>query len=180
MKKLYILLITTALLSCGTSKEEETSILLETEEEEFVPVSAETDELLNKIFGQGNAAFRGFNLGDNISDVYQKESLTLFEENEGKLAYTYETANFQMVDIYYLYNREQKLDSIKVDLFLIDDSTAAKTQNALSTYFTLKYGKSIDEFTHGAQWNMKSGQNVKIENVSKGLDHGLVITYFVY
>ena len=180
MKKFYLIILLAMLYGCGHQEESETMTELETEEEEFVPVSADTDELLNKIFGQGNAAFRGFNLGDNISDVYQKETLTLFEENEGELAYTYETDNFQMVDIYYRYNMEQKLDEIKIDLFLSNDSTAQKTQNALSTYFTLKYGKEVKAFPKGAQWNLNSEQSVKIENVSKGLDHGLQIAYFYH
>ncbi|GAB2559919.1 hypothetical protein [Spirosoma aerophilum] len=117
--------------------------------------------------------WRGINLGDDFANVKTMEKGESFESDANHIGYTIELPNLESSDILY-YQKNNKVSSIDVDLFLNSRQSVSDYQKELSTYFNARYGTSKPE-SGGSRWSGSAGESVVLKDVSKGKDFGLKI-----
>lgn len=129
-------------------------------------------ELLRTVLGKSGGDFRGVNFGDPISKIKEIESFELFEDSTNHVGFTYETDNFEAIDVLYYLDKNQLLKGIRVDVYLNDEPSVKGLWSQFETYLSGKYAldKKLDKVTF---WKDKGGRIVKLEDVSKGKDFGL-------
>lgn len=118
-----------------------------------------------------NSHWRGINLGDDFGRVKTTENGELFESDAQHAGYTIEFPNLESVDVLY-YQKGGKVSAIGVDLFLNNRASVDAYQRELSAYFTARYGAAKSP----AVWKGPSGEQIRLNNVSKGKDFGLKLT----
>ncbi len=166
------------LLSCGKSTEQTTeqqgiqkdSVISSTEP----IVSTNHSQLLTTIIGRQGGIFRGFQLGDPVSKIKTEETFELFEDTTNHVGFTYETENFEAIDVLYYLDKNKNLSGVKIDVYL-NDSTAVKSLlEQFDTYLSGKYTPDKKTNTDKTRsWKGKGGILVRLEDVSKGKDFGL-------
>ncbi len=171
-REIVFLIIASIILACNSDKEEDQATVALQEQ-----VSIKTDSLVNKILGDEEGLIRGFDLGIPISKVKELENLEQFSETENELGYTFETKEDELVDIYYLYDYSQFLEEVQVDIYLNDDSTSSNVLEALTKYFTLKYGSPV---SHNPEiWKASKTDRVKVSQIKQKIDRGLQINFYM-
>lgn len=129
-------------------------------------------ELLRTVLGKAGGNFRGLNFNDPISKVKELETFELFEDSTDHVGFTYETENFEAIDVLYYLDKNQLLNGIRVDVYLNDANSVKGLWSQFETYLSGKY--AIDKKQGKvAFWKDKGGRMVKLEDVSKGKDFGL-------
>lgn len=129
-------------------------------------------ELLQTVLGKPGGDFRGVKFGDPISKIKELESFELFEDSTDHVGFTYETENFEAIDVMYYLDKNQLLNGIRVDVYLNDAASVKGLWTQFETYLS---GKYVMDKKQGkvAFWKDKGGRMVKLEDVSKGKDFGL-------
>ena len=129
-------------------------------------------ELLRAVLGKGGGDFRGVNFGDPVSKIKEMESFELFEDSTDHVGFTYETDNFEAIDILYYLDKNRLLTGIRVDVYLNDAGSVKGLWEQFDTYLS---GKYILNAKQGkiTLWKDKGSRIVKLEDVSKGKDYGL-------
>ncbi|AUD05678.1 hypothetical protein [Spirosoma pollinicola] len=117
--------------------------------------------------------WRGINLGDEFAKVKVTEKGESFESDADHIGYTIELTNLESADMLY-YQKNNKVSSIDVDLFLNSRQSVNEYQKELETYFTSRYGASKPT-AGGAVWAGSTGENISLKDVSKGKDFGLKV-----
>ena len=172
----FVVLATTLLFSCGKSSEKTSeqqkpptdTITLGTEP----VVSTNQSELLKLIISPQGGDFRGFKLGDPLSKIKADEQFELFEDSTNNVGFTYETENFEAIDILYYLDKNQALSSIRVDVYLNDANAVRNLSEQFDTYLSGKYTPEKRE-TKSSDWRGKGGLSIVLKDVSKGKDFGL-------
>ncbi|MGR3811950.1 hypothetical protein [Jiulongibacter sp. NS-SX5] len=155
--------------SCNPLSDDSESDLFNKQQE----VSPYAVNLINHIFGN-EGTFRGFELGEEFHIIKEKEDLEQFEETDDEYAYTFETDNDEIVDIYYSH-LEGELNEVLVDIYLNTDSLTAEMASGISQFLTIRYGHpEVDSLFH---WEINETDKVQMKVVKKELDHGLQVTY---
>jgi len=135
-------------------------------------ISTSQSELLKLIINPQGGDFRGLSLGDALNKIKSQEKFELFEDSTDHVGFTYETENFEAIDILYFLDKNQTLSSIRVEIYLNDGNAVQNLSEQFKTYFSGKYTleNAQDKGTH---WQSKKGILVFLEDVSKGKDYGL-------
>ncbi|MFN4145676.1 MAG: hypothetical protein ACK4GN_07615 [Runella sp.] len=129
-------------------------------------------ELLRIIIGNTTGDFRGFRFGTPVSEIKAKETFEMFEDSTYHVAFTYETENFEAIDVIYNLDKNQTLSGIQVEVYLNDEIAVRNLFDQFDTYLSGKYtfhqkkGKI-------AWWRSSSGKIIQLEDVSKGKDFGI-------
>ncbi len=172
----FVVLATTLLFSCGKSGEQageqqkpqsDSTII----SEELI-LSTNQAELLRLIISPQGGDFRGFKLGDPLSKIKADEQFELFEDSTTHVGFMYETENYEAIDILYYLDKNQALNSIRVDVYL---NNADDVQNLLEQFDTYLSGKytSNRRGSKSSDWQGKGGLSVVLTDVSKEKDFGL-------
>jgi hypothetical protein len=171
----FVVLATALLFSCGKSNEQTTeqqkpsdSTLSGTEP----VVSTNQSELLKLIISPQGGDFRGFKLGDPLNKIKADEKFELFEDSTTHVGFTYETENFEAIDILYYLDKNQALNSIRVDVYLNDANAVSNLSEQFDTYLSGKYTPDKRE-AKSSDWQGKGGLYIVLKDVSKGKDFGL-------
>lgn len=172
----FVVLTTAFLFSCGKSGEQTSeqqkpqtdSVISDTEP----VVSTNPSELLRLILSPQGGDFRGFKFGDPLSKIKSGETFELFEDSTNHVGFTYETENFEAIDILYYLDKNQALNSIRVDVYLNDANAVRNLSEQFDTYLS---GKYTPEKKQGktTTWRGQGGLVVTLEDVSKDKDYGL-------
>ncbi|GAB3643842.1 hypothetical protein [Spirosoma arcticum] len=117
--------------------------------------------------------WRGVNLGDGFAVVKTKEKGGAFESDAKHVGYTVEFANLETADMLY-YQAGGKVSAIEVDLFLNSSQSVSAYRKELEPYFTTRYG-TPKPGVGGLVWTGSTGEQVSLNDVSKGKDFGLKI-----
>lgn len=117
--------------------------------------------------------WRGINLGDDFAKVKATEKGESFENDANHIGYTIELTNLESADMLY-YQKNNKVSTIDVDLFLNSRQSVNDYQKELGAYFTSRYGASKPA-AGGATWTGSTGETVLLKDVSKGKDFGLKV-----
>ncbi len=120
----FVATATVLLFSCGKNGEQ-TSEQQKAQSDSIKPitepvVSTNQSELLRTIIAPQGGDFRGFKFGDPLSKIKAEEKFELFEDSTDHVGFTYETENFEAIDILYYLDKNQALNSIRVDVYLND------------------------------------------------------------
>lgn len=135
-------------------------------------VNTNQSELLRIILSPQGGDFRGFSIGDAITKIKAQETFEMFEDSTDHVGYTYETENFEAIDVLYFLDKNKTLSSIRVEVYLNDANAVRNLQEQFETYLSGKYtvDKKIDK---SAYWKGKGEIKILLEDVSKGKDYGL-------
>ena len=99
--------------------------------------------------------FRGFNLGDSISTVVEKEPGTPIEEEKNYLYYEYKIDSAATFNVRYTFD-ERGLNEIESDIFVVNDTNLAEeTFNKFKKYLDEHYDESKTERGYNV-WSVKS------------------------
>jgi hypothetical protein len=135
-------------------------------------VSTDQSELLRLIISPQGGDFRGFKFGDPISKIKAQEKFELFEDSTDHVGYTYETENFEAIDILYYLDNNQTLSGVRVDIYLNDAQAVKNLSEQFETYLSGKYTPDKKKGKTAA-WRDNRGFIVALEDVSKDKDFGL-------
>lgn len=173
---IFVVLATALLFSCGKSGEQ-TSEQQKPKKDSVISgtepvISTNQSDLLRLILSPQGGDFRGFKFGDPLSKIKSGETFELFEDSTNHVGFTYETENFEAIDILYYIDKNQALNSIRVDVYLND---ANAVQNLFEQFDTYLSGKYTPDKKQGktTTWRGKGGIMVTLNDVSKGKDYGL-------
>jgi len=144
-------------------------------ESDTVADAAVVSERLRELIGE-EGLLRGVNLGDNLATVRAKEKAELFEDSTNHLGYTVEYANLESADILYYKGRNGKVNRIGVDLYLNSRQSVDTFVQDLRTFFTGRYGAPRTS-PRSWSWQTPSNEPVVLQDVSKGKDYGLKLTF---
>lgn len=172
----FVVVATALLFSCGKSGEQ-------TAEQQKPPsdsalsgtepvVSTNQSELLKLIISPQGGDFRGFKLGDPLSKIKAEEKFELFEDSTTHVGFTYETENFEAIDILYYLDNNKALSSIRVDVYLNDAAAVRNLSEQFDTYLSGKYTPE-KKGAKSSDWQGKGGLSIVLKDVSKGKDFGL-------
>lgn len=172
----FVVLTTAFLFSCGKSGEQTSeqqkpqtdSVISDTEP----VVSTNPSELLRLILSPQGGDFRGFKFGDPLSKIKSGETFELFEDSTNHVGFTYETENFEVIDILYYLDKNQALNSIRVDVYLNDANAVRNLSEQFDTYLSGKYTPDKKQ-GKTTTWRGQGGLVVTLEDVSKDKDYGL-------
>jgi hypothetical protein len=129
-------------------------------------------ELLKAIVGEPTGLFRGFSIGDAVSKIKATEKFEIFEDSTDHVGFTYETENFETVDVLYYLDNNQTLTSIRGDVFLNNINTTKNLLDQLETYFSGKFKAEKPE-GNTKFWSGDGGVSVRLKDVTVGKDYGL-------
>ncbi|MFY7911990.1 MAG: hypothetical protein ACOVO2_20670 [Emticicia sp.] len=132
--------------------------------------------MLRTIMGTGEGLIRGIQFGDAITDVKKKEKAELFEEEDTHIGYSFDTDNFETVDILYEKNAQDRVSGIELDIYMNTDASNDSLKNELVRQFTNQYGQPITN-TEIPTWAIKPKGTVSIKVVKNKLDRGLEVRY---
>ena len=121
-----------------------------------------------------NSDWRGINLGDDFSEVKTAEKGENFESDAKHTGYTVDLKNLQTADNLY-YQKDGKVFTIDVDLFLNSRQAVTDYQKELTAYFSARYG-TPKPGAGGFIWSGQAGKTVALKDVSKGKDFGLKVS----
>lgn len=139
----FVVLATVLLFSCGKNGEQAAE--QQKPPSDSVPtgtepvVSTNQSELLKLVLSPQGGDFRGFKFGDPLSKIKADEKFELFEDSTHHVGFTYETENFEAIDILYYLDKNQALNSIRVDVYLNDATAVRNLSEQFDTYLSGKY-----------------------------------------
>jgi hypothetical protein len=147
--------------------------------------------LTQLLIGDGSHVFRNASFGQDPKTVAASEKKTPDETDTNYLSYTLpvdtlhaDSVNEDIDSLNYFtiaYNfDQQKLNEIDEDVFLTNDSIAAKVATRLSDYFTSKYGESASG-SDSKVWSFKNnGKKMKVtlSDQSDEYDYGKLSLVF--
>jgi len=136
-------------------------------------INSNQSELLKTIVGSaGEDFFRGLNFGDPVNKIKATEKFELFEDSTDHVGFTYETENFEAVDVLYYLDKNQTIKNIRVDAYLNSALAVRGLQDQFETYLS---GRFRNEKKEGkiAIWKGSNNVYITLEDVSKGKDYGL-------
>jgi hypothetical protein len=129
-------------------------------------------ELLRTIAGPSGGVFRGLSFGDPVSKIKMTETFDMFEDSTDHVGYTYETENFESVDVLYYLDKSQTLNNIRVDIYLTSPNSVRNLRDQFDTYLSGRY-RMEKRGGRVAWWRGNDNMLVKLEDVTKGKDYGL-------
>lgn len=138
-----------------------------------VPITTQ-NALFRTIIGEPIGDFRGLNFGDPISKIKATETFELFEDSTTHVAYTYETDNFETIDVIYYLNKDKLLQGVKIESYLNDANAAKIMWDQFDTYFSGKYPTEKRE-KKAVYWHSDKGKKIILEDVSQGKDFGITV-----
>ncbi len=173
--KIYYFILALLIIACSNPKKTETVEVLNPPSPKTA-TSSKVQKLLRTIMGTGEGLLRGIQFGDAIADVKKKEKAELFEEEDSHVGYSFDTDNFETVDIIYEKDKQNRVSGIGLDVYMNTDSSNDSLLNELSKQFTAQYGKPVSEAPMPT-WEIKPNGKVSIKVVKNKLDRGLEIRY---
>lgn len=177
-KLLFVCLVTASIVACNSKTKEETEAPATDSAALAVPAQSELNSnqsaLLETMLGTAQAEgsiLRGVAFGDLVSKVKATETFEMFEEAPDHLGYTMETPQLETIDVQYFINKDKKVESIRVDVYLNSADATKQLWNAGKAHFSEKYAAPKEE-GKVVTWN-KNAVRVNMEDVSAGKDYGL-------
>lgn len=128
----------------------------------------------DKIIGTNDGDFRGVTIGQDFEAIRKIEKMKLLDEGEDFMTFSCTNDDFELIDISY-FGKNQKLDSIKVNVYLNHQADSELLLNEMKTQFTEKFGIPVIE-GDGLYWHHDRLHTVSLKNRSHTLDNGIVIT----
>jgi hypothetical protein len=139
-------------------------------------VSAPISKLLKRIIGEDTQLFRGFRLGQDLNEILAAEKLKLFEKEKEYFGFTFDTSNFETVDVLYFKDVFNRLSKIQVDVFMNSDETNLELFDALHYFFYEKYGFPTP-LQDGYKWSIDPDVTLKFTKVKNQVERGLLIIF---
>lgn len=173
MKIKFSVLSLVLIIACTSPKESNTleNSALKKVTQESVPKNIAT--IFNKIIGNQEGVFRGYEFGDDLRKIQESEVLEQFEDVKTNIGYTFDSPTMETVDILYFRDAEDKLKSINIDIYLNSEEESKQMLQAFTNYFTVRYGEPTVQI--GLPTWETDEVTAKIKMIRTKLDTGLQI-----
>lgn len=174
--KIYLFILSLFIIACSNPKDTKKVEVISPPSPPTTITSSNVQKLLRAIMGTGEGLLRGVKFGDTIADVKKKETVELFEEEDSHIGYSFDTENFETVDILYEKDKQNQVSGIGLDIYMNTDSSNDSLKNELSNQFTIRYGKALPD-ADLPTWKIKPNGQVTIKVVKNKLDRGLEVRF---
>ena len=139
------------------------------------PDSAESTTSNSIIIPNQSALLKSINLGDPVSKIKQIETFEIFEDSTNHVGYTFETENFETIDILYFLDANKNISQIKADIYLNNIEAVKSLWVQLENYWSGKY-KTSQKTAKTITWHVNNNIILKVEDVTKNKDYGIKIS----
>jgi hypothetical protein len=139
-------------------------------------VNPSVSKLFKKLIMPNEALFRGINLGEDFQEVLSKEKFKVFEKEQNYVGVSYNSPDFETLDILYFKDVFNRLEKIQIDIFMNSDANNEDLFDLLFNHFTQKHGFA-STLKDGYQWTLDSGQKLTFQKVKNDLEQGLLIIF---
>lgn len=173
MKIKYSLLYLVLLGACSNPKTSDNleNKALKPVEELVIP--QQVNKVFNKILGNQERTFRGYDFGDDLRRIQESEVLEQFEDVKTHIGYSFDSPTMETVDILYFRDKDDRLQLINIDIYMNTEEASKQMLQAFTTYFNTKYGEPTIHI--GTPTWETDDVTVKIKMVRTKLDTGLQI-----
>lgn len=137
---LYLVLV----IACSNPKESENLEISALKPVEEVVIPQNVTKVFNKILGNQESVFRGYDFGDDLRKIQESEVLEQFEDVKSHIGYSFDTPNMETVDILYFRDKEDRLKAINIDIYMSSEESSKQLLQAFTQYFNTKYGEPSD------------------------------------
>ena len=139
-------------------------------------INSDPSEMLKMVIGTTSEGFfRGLNFGDPVSKIKATETFELFEDKTDSVGYTYETENFESIDVLYLLDSKRNIKQIQIDVYVNSVSALNSLWDQFDTYLSGRF-RNDKKTKKWAFWKGDNNVYVKLENISKGKDFGIKLS----
>jgi hypothetical protein len=139
-------------------------------------VSPNIKKFFDKIIEPKSAFFRGFHLGIDTKEIKTKEKFKLFEKDTDHVGYSYETSNFEMVDILYFEDVFKRLHKIHVDIYMNDEKTSSELYGLFFAHFEEAHG-TPKKYKDQQVFVSKEYGTVRLTHIISSVEHGISIEF---
>ena len=87
-------------------------------------VNSTIEKLTNKIFDSVDGIFRGFSFGQDLDEIISKERFKVFEREKDYVGVSFTNSKMETIDILYFKSVFNKLEKIRVDVFMNTEKDA--------------------------------------------------------
>lgn len=137
-------------------------------------VSHAVSKLFATLIGSNTETFRGFNLGQAISEIKAKEKFKLFENENEYLGFTYDSPSFETIDILYFKDEFKRIEKIQVDVFMNSDSSNEELFTLAENYFNEKHIFNTQKASV-LTWITTNNVIISLTKVKNDIERGLLI-----
>ncbi len=170
------------LLCCGRTEKQDGSHTPEATEPDTTDVYLQTirtvDEFSNKlqrVVVSDTGIIRGVDFGTPISQVVSLEEIEEFNRTDNRLSFEIDLDSTEVGDVVYLYNESNKVNGIRIELYLRNDTSLNQLSQEIAEYYSLKYGRPQNLQASKYQWMLPKRGYLTMEVIRKGIDRGIVL-----
>jgi len=133
-------------------------------------------KLTNKIFDSADGIFRGFSFGQDLDEIISKERFKVFEREKEYVGVSFTNSKMETIDILYFKNVFNKLEKIRVDVFM-------NTENDCDNLFDAFFNKIFEKTGYpiiikdGFCWNRESEPKISLRKLKNKLDQGVLLVF---
>ena len=139
-------------------------------------VNASTSKLANKIFDNSEGVFRGFEFGQDLDEIIEKENFKVFEREKDYIGVSFTNSKMETVDILYFKNIFNKLEKIQVDIFLNSQEESNELFDYIFHIIFEKQGFPIP-IKLGYSWNRLNEPKISLSKVDNKIEQGILLIF---
>jgi len=139
-------------------------------------VNSTIEKLTNKIFDSVDGIFRGFSFGQDLDEIISKERFKVFEREKDYVGVSFTNSKMETIDILYFKSVFNKLEKIRVDVFMNTEKDCDNVFNAIFDKVFEKNGYPIP-IKDGFCWNRASEPKVSLSKVKNKLEQGVLLFF---
>ncbi len=139
-------------------------------------VDASVTKLANKIFNKSEGVFRGFEFGEDLDEIIAKEKFKIFEREKDYVGVSFSNSKLETIDILYFKNIFNKLEKIRVDVFLNTEQDSNQLFDYVFHQIFEKHGFPIPIHL-GFCWNRANEPKISLSKVNNKVEQGILLIF---
>ncbi|MCP9745409.1 hypothetical protein [Lacihabitans sp. CS3-21] len=139
-------------------------------------VNASISKLANKIFGNSEGVFRGFEFGQDLDEIILKEKFKVFEREKDYVGVSFTNSKMETIDILYFKNIFNKLEKIQVDIYLNSEEESNELFDFVFYQIFEKRGFPIP-IKLGYCWNRLNEPKISLSKVNNKIEQGILLIF---
>lgn len=168
-----------ALLSCERMQREEqaTSTPKDTTEVYLQTMRSldEYSEKLQLLIKSDTGVLRGVRFNEPLSEVLRIEETKVFEKKDSVLTLELDLDSTEVADVTYGLDSLEKVQDIRIELYLKDDRSLNTLATEFVDYFSSKYGPSKQVSPQHYVWALPRNRLMNLKIIKEGIDRGIVL-----
>jgi hypothetical protein len=168
------------MVSCGRTEKQEsiqTPEITDTTDVYLQTLRAvdEFSQKLQKVVVNDTGIIRGVEFGTPVDKVISLEEIEEFNRTDNRLSFEMDLDSTEAGDVMYLYDERNKVNAIRIELYLRNEASLRHLAEELAEYYSLKYGRPKNIQPQHYQWLLPKKGFLTMEVINKGIDRGIVL-----